>query len=60
MLGFDLLVDMLVNLCFRKLASNPLNIFTREIDHPCWVVLFLVIFCKDRLQGIGNAMEYHR
>ena len=54
MLRFDLLVDVLVNLCFRKLASNPLNIFTREIDHSSWVVLFLVVLCKDRLQGSGN------
>lgn len=60
MLGFDLLVDVLVNLCFRKLASNPLNIFTREIDHSSWVVLFLVVLCKDRLQGSGNELEYHR
>ena len=47
---FDLLVNMLVNLCLRKFASNSLNIFTREIDHSCWVVLFLVVLGKYRLQ----------
>lgn len=60
MLRFDLLVDVFVNLCFRKFASNPLNIFTREIDHSSWVVLFLVVLCKDRLQWSGNELEYHR
>lgn len=49
MLSFDLFVDMLVDLRLRKLASNPLNIFAREIDHSCWVALFLVVLCKDRL-----------
>ena len=61
MLRFDLLVDVLVNLCFCKLASHLLNIFAIEIDHSRFVSLFLVVFRKYGLQlrelGVKRTMD---
>ena len=55
MFRFDLFIDMLINLCFCKVASYPLNIFTIEIDHSCFVTLLFVVFSKNRLQQMKFA-----